>query len=75
MLWAVNATCPRVPRVKTYSLFSSPDFGILLPAMLRRSTNHKKDSEDHCYFSMVENGRLARGRTARRTVLYLGEIN
>ena len=43
--------------------------------MFLRSTNRKKDGKDHRYFSIVENRRLAGGKTAQRTVLYLGEIN
>jgi transposase len=43
--------------------------------MFLRSTNRKKDGKDHRYFSVVENRRLPGGKTAQRTVLYLGEIN
>jgi len=43
--------------------------------MFLRSINRKKDGKDHRYFSIVENRRLSGGRTAQRTVLYLGEIN
>jgi transposase len=43
--------------------------------MFFRSTNRKKDGKDHRYFSVVENRRLSSGKTAQRTVLYLGEIN
>jgi hypothetical protein len=43
--------------------------------MFLRRPNRKKDGKDHHYFSIVENHRLASGRTVRRTVLYLGEIN
>jgi len=43
--------------------------------MFLRSTTRKKDGKDHRYFSVVENRRLATGKTAQRTVLYLGEIN
>ena len=43
--------------------------------MFLRSTNRKKDGKDHRYFSVVENRRVAGGKTAQRTVLYLGEIN
>ena len=42
--------------------------------MFLRSTNRHKDGKDHRYFSVVENRRLG-GKTAQRTVLYLGEIN
>jgi transposase len=43
--------------------------------MFLRSTNRRKDGKDHRYFSVVENRRLTSGKTAQRTVLYLGEIN
>jgi transposase len=48
---------------------------MLLLRMFLRSTNRKKDGKDHRYFSVVENRRVAGGKTAQRTVLYLGEIN
>jgi hypothetical protein len=43
--------------------------------MFLRQTNPKKDGKSHRYFSVVENRRLTTGKTAQRTVLYLGEIN
>ena len=43
--------------------------------MFLRSTNRHKDGKDHRYFSIVENRRLPGGKTAQRTVLYLGEVN
>lgn len=43
--------------------------------MFLRSTSRKKDGKQHRYFSVVENRRLSCGKTAQRTVLYLGEIN
>src|SRR5580698_5017376 len=43
--------------------------------MFLRSSNRHKDGKDHRYFSIVENRRLPGGKTAQRTVLYLGEIN
>jgi transposase len=43
--------------------------------MFLRSTNRRKDGKDHRYFSIVENRRLPGGKSAQRTVLYLGEIN
>src|SRR5205814_10734209 len=49
--------------------------GMLLLRMFLRSTNRCKDGKDHRYFSVVENRRLPGGKTAQRTVLYLGEIN
>jgi hypothetical protein len=48
---------------------------MLLLQMFLRSTNRKKDGKDHRYFSVVENRRVTGGKTAQRTVLYLGEIN
>ena len=48
---------------------------MLLLQMFLRSTNRKKDCKEHRYFSVVENRRIASGKTAQRTVLYLGEIN
>jgi CubicO group peptidase (beta-lactamase class C family) len=43
--------------------------------MFLRRPNRRKDGKDHRYFSVVENRRLPGGKTAQRTVLYLGEIN
>jgi len=43
--------------------------------MFLRRTNRRKDGKDHRYFSVVENRRLSSGKTAQRTVLYLGEVN
>ena len=43
--------------------------------MFLRSTERKKDSKTHRYFSVVENRRLPGSRIVQRTVLYLGEIN
>jgi hypothetical protein len=43
--------------------------------MFLRCTNRHKDSKDHRCFSIVENHRVAGGKTVQRTVLYLGEIN
>lgn len=43
--------------------------------MILRSNYRKKNGKDHCYWSIVENRRLANGRVAQRHVLYLGEIN
>src|ERR1700756_4137753 len=43
--------------------------------MFLRSNTRKKDGKDHRYFSIVENHRIASGKTVQRTVLYLGEIN
>ena len=43
--------------------------------MFLRSIHRKKDGKDHRYFSIVENQRIASGKTVQRTVLYLGEIN
>jgi hypothetical protein len=43
--------------------------------MFLRCSHRKKSGKDHCYWSLVENRRLADGRVAQRHVLYLGEIN
>ena len=43
--------------------------------MFLRSTTRKKDGKLHRYFKVVENRRLSAGKSAQRTVLYLGEIN
>lgn len=43
--------------------------------MFLRSTTRKKDGKVHRYFKVVENRRLSTGKSAQRTVLYLGEIN
>jgi hypothetical protein len=43
--------------------------------MFLRSTTRKKGGKEHRYFSVVENRRLSAGKTAQRTVLYLGEVN
>jgi transposase len=51
------------------------DFWHAAAEMFLRSTNRKKDGKDHRYFSVVENRRVPGGKTAQRTVLYLGEIN
>jgi hypothetical protein len=48
---------------------------MLLLEMFLRSTNRRKDGKNHRYFIVVENRRLPGGKTAQRTVLYLGEIN
>jgi transposase len=47
----------------------------MLCGMFLRATNRRKDGKDHRYFSVVENRRLTSGKTAQRTVVYLGEIN
>ena len=43
--------------------------------MFLRSTQRRKNGKSHRYFSVVENRRLADGKTHQRQVLYLGEIN
>jgi len=43
--------------------------------MFLRPIKRKKDGKTHIYWSVVENRRLADGRTVQRHVLYLGEIN
>src|ERR1700683_5739184 len=49
--------------------------GMLLLRLFLRGTNRRKDGKDHRYSTVVENRRLPGGKTAQRTVLYLGEIN
>jgi transposase len=61
--------------VKTYPLFFPQEFWHGAQQMFLRSTRRKKDGKQHRYFSVVENRRLSTGKTAQRTVLYLGEIN
>jgi transposase len=43
--------------------------------MFLRAKVRTKDGKLHRYFSVVENRRVERNKTAQRTVLYLGEIN
>ena len=43
--------------------------------MFLRAQRRWKNGKQHRYFSVVENRRVARGKVAQRTVLYLGEIN
>src|SRR5271169_3081242 len=43
--------------------------------MFLRCKVRRKDGEQHRYWSVVENTRVARGRVVQRHVLYLGEIN
>lgn len=61
--------------MKTYPLAEEEAIWHSAISMFLRKTNRKKDGKDHRYFSVVENRRLAGGKTAQRTVLYLGEIN
>ena len=61
--------------VKTYPLSSAIGFWHCATEMFLRSTTRKKDGKLHRYFSVVENRRLSTGKSAQRTVLYLGEIN
>lgn len=42
--------------------------------MFLRSYRRKKNGKHHQYYSVVENRRVANGRVAQKTVLYLGEI-
>jgi len=43
--------------------------------MFLRAHKRWKNGKQHRYFSVVENRRVAGGKVAQRTVLYLGEIN
>jgi len=42
--------------------------------MFLRCHKRKKNGKLHQYYSVVENRRIAKGRVAQKTVLYLGEI-
>lgn len=61
--------------VKTYPLSRPTRIWHSAGSVFLRSTNRKKDGKDHRYFSVVENQRVAGGKSVQRTVLYLGEIN
>ena len=61
--------------VKTFPLVLAKTIWHSAVSMFLRQTNRKKDGKSHRYFSVVENRRLTSGKTAQRTVLYLGEIN
>ena len=43
--------------------------------MFLRHKVRRKDGKEHRYWSIVENRRVAAGRTVQRHVLHLGEIN
>ena len=43
--------------------------------MFLRANKRFKDSKKHRYWSVVENRRIAGGRSVQKTLLYLGEIN
>lgn len=43
--------------------------------MYLKCHKRRKDGKEHRYWSIVESHRLANGKTAKRQVLYLGEIN
>lgn len=43
--------------------------------MFLRANKRIKDGKTHRYWSVVENRRVAGGRTVQKTLLYLGEIN
>src|SRR5689334_25131187 len=43
--------------------------------MFLRHKVRRKDGKEHRYWSIVENRRVAGGRTVQRHVLHLGEIN
>ena len=42
--------------------------------MFLRCHKRNKNGKPHEYYSIVENRRIAKGRVAQKTVLYLGEI-
>ena len=43
--------------------------------MFLRANKRHKDGKEHRYWSVVENRRVAGGRSVQKTLLYLGEIN
>jgi hypothetical protein len=43
--------------------------------MFWRSNKRFKDGKEHRYWSIVENRRVAGGRSVQKTLHYLGEIN
>lgn len=43
--------------------------------MFLRQNKRFKDGKEHRYWSVVENRRLAAGKSVQKTLLYLGEIN
>ena len=43
--------------------------------MFLRSNKRFKDGKEHRYWSVVENRRIAGGRSVQKTLLFLGEIN
>lgn len=43
--------------------------------MFLRANKRLKDGKEHRYWSVVENRRVAGGRSVQKTLLYLGEIN
>lgn len=43
--------------------------------MYLKCHRRRKHGKDHRYWSIVESHRLANGKSAKRQVLYLGEIN
>ena len=58
------------------SLFSRPRTCRSCAAiMFLRYKDRRKDGQQHRYWSVVENTRVAGGRVVQRHVLYLGEIN
>ena len=43
--------------------------------MFLRCKKRRKDGKEHRYWSVVENRRVATGKTVQKHLLYLGEIN
>jgi hypothetical protein len=43
--------------------------------MFLRCKRRRKDGKEHRYWSVVENRRVAGGKTVQKHILYLGEIN
>ena len=66
-----------MPVVETHPMDTSPGSVRSSPhrEMFLRSNKRFKDGKEHRYWSVVENRRVAGGRSVQKTLLYLGEIN
>jgi hypothetical protein len=65
----------KVRVVPTYPLFRGLKFWHGGRGHVSARQSQEKDGKQHRYFSVVENRRVRKNKTAQRTVLYLGEIN
>src|ERR1035437_3286295 len=57
------------------TLYPSPARRGIVAGMFLRTHHRRRYGKDHYYFSVVENRRVAGGKTVQREVLYLGEVN